>query len=352
MSLPRIEEDLFGVTAEGVEVVRYRLRNANGLMVALITYGATLTELHVPDRRGRLDDVVLGFDRLAGYERESPYFGSTVGRVAFRIADAQFVLDGRRYQLTRNDGPHHLHGGTKGFSWLPWQAELQREENAAAVRFTLHSPHAAEGYPGNLQATAVYRLTDQNELSIEFAAVADRPTPVNLTHHSYFNLAGAGSGDVLDHVVQIDAEDYSATDEATIATGEIVPVKNTPFDFRQPTPIGARTEGLAATGGGYDLAYLHRGCRGSLCRLATVYEPQCGRVMHVETTEPAIVFYTGNYLDGSLRGKGGAVYAKHAGFCLEPGGLPDAVNHPSFPSVILRPGQTYRHTCLYRFSTK
>jgi aldose 1-epimerase len=354
---PRVEATMisaqpFGDTTEGIRVDRYTLRNDHGLIVRLITWGATVTELHLPDRRGQLADVVLGFDRLPPYETESPYFGATIGRVAFRTARGRFVLDGTPHQLTLNDGPHHLHGGSVGFSSVVWQAEPLETEDGPAVKFQYHSPDGDQGYPGNFDASATYTLTHQNELRIDFTAAADRPTPVNMTHHSYFNLAGHASGDVLDHVLQIDADRYSVTDEATIATGDLADVAETPFDFIRPTVIGKRLGEIPGEPGGYDLAYLHNHAEGSLARVATVTEPVSGRTMDVLTTEPAIIFYTGNYLDGSLRGKAGATYRKQAGLCLEPGRLPDALNLPSFPSVIVRPPANYRHTCVYRFSAE
>ncbi len=344
MNNPGIEKDVFALTADGEQVDRYTLRNVNGLVLSLISYGATVTELHVPDRRGKLDDVVLGFDNLQQYETESPYFGATVGRVAFRISHGKFTLDGKPYNLTLNNGPHHLHGGPKGLSWVVWQSEPLQAEEGPAVKFTYLSPDGDQGYPGNLSVTVVYTLTKRDELKIDYTATTDQPTPVNLTNHTYFNLAGAASGNVLGHVFQIDADRYSLTDEAMIATGQLAPVGGTPMDFTKPTAADARGRQI----GGYDVAYLHNRPSGSPARMATVTESATGRAMEVHTTAPAIVFYTGNYLDGSLTGKG-AIYHKHAGFCLETGHLPDSVQHPNFPSIILRPGQTYRHTCVYRF---
>ncbi len=345
-----LEQDAFGRTADGVPVDRYTLRNARGAMVRLITYGATVTELWTPDRQGKLADVVLGFDDLAPYETQSPYFGCMVGRVAFRIAHSEFTLDGQQYQLTRNDGPHHLHGGVRGFSRVVWQAEPTSSNLGPAVKFTYSSPDGDQGYPGTLAVAVVYTLTEQGELKIDCTATTDRPTPVNLTHHSYFNLAGAGSGDVLGHMLQLDADRWITGEEPTIPTGEIAPVQNTPYDFIRPTPIGDRIDQAGGAIKGYDLCYLHNHPNGALARVATVRESLSGRTMEVSTTEPAIVLYTGNYLDGTLRGKNGAVYQKHAGLCLETGRPPDAVHQPAFPSTILRPEQTYRHTCVYRFS--
>jgi len=341
-----VEIDRFGVTADGRAVDRFTLRNASGMIVRIIGYGATITELLVPDRAGRLADVVLGFDTLRPYEQESPYFGGTVGRVAFRITNAAFDLDGRRHELTRNAGAHHLHGGERGFSKVVWEAEPIL--GAAAVRFRHRSPDGDQGYPGAVDAAVVYALTDDDELRIDYTATADRPTPINLTHHSYFNLAGAAAGDVLDHELCLDADRYSPTDATLTPTGAIRPVRGTPFDFQEPHRIGQRI----AAAGGYDLAYLRRAPGRELASVATLVEPGSGRRLEVLTTSPAVILYTGNYLDGTLTGKTGAVYRQHAGVCLETGHLPDSVNRPEFPSTILRPGATYRETCVYRFGAR
>jgi aldose 1-epimerase len=318
------------------------------MTVKIVTYGATVTELLVPDRQGKFADVVLGFDNLRQYETESPYFGCTVGRVGFRITNAQFTLDGKLYRLTRNAGQHHLHGGVKGLSKVVWRAEPQEGQNSPAVNFSYHSPAGDQGYPGNLDVAVVYALTEQNELRIDYTATTDQNTPVNLTHHSYFNLAGAASGDVLGHTLQLDADRYTPTDAATIPTGEIGTVRGTPFDFLARDKIGTRIGKV----GGYDLSYLRTEAGRELVRVATLEEPTSGRRMDVMTTSPAIILYTGNYLDGSRKGKDGVAYRKHAGVCLETGHLPDSVNQPSFPSTILHPGKTYRETCVYRFSTR
>ena len=319
-------------------------------MVRLITLGATVTELHVPDARQQFADVVLGFDDVAPYETQPVYFGCMVGRVAFRIAGGEFVLDGRRYQLPRNDGPHQLHGGPRGFSHAVWQAEPLATGPAPAVKFTHRSPDGDQGFPGGLDVAVVYTLTNDNELRIDATATTDQPTLINLTHHGYFNLAGAGSGDVLGHVVAVDADRWLPDAPSGVPSGEIASVKDTPFDFTQPTPLGARIHQTGGEPAGYDLCYLHRHGEGTLARVATVFDPSTGRRMEVFTTEPAIVMYTANYLDGSLPGKGGVYYGKHAAVCLETGRPPDAVHQPQFPSTILRPGETYRHTCVYRFS--
>jgi len=346
-----IERDAFGQTADGVAVDRYTLRKG-GMTVRLITYGATVTELWTPDRQGTLADVVLGFDRLSQYETQSPYFGCTVGRVAFRIAGGKFDLDGRSYQLALNEGSDHLHGGTKGFSHVVWRAEPLPDPASPAVRFTYRSPDGDQGYPGTLDTAVVYALTENGELRIEYTATTDRPTPLNLTHHSYFNLAGAGCGDILGHVLQMDADRWIPAEKPDLPSGEVAPVTGTPFDFTRPTAIGARIREISGPTQGYDLAYLHNYPDGNMARVATLHEPRSGRTMDVSTNEPAIILYTGNYLDGSLRGKRGVPYAQYAGVCLETGRPPDAVHHPSFPSTILRPGQVYRHTCVYQFSAR
>jgi aldose 1-epimerase len=298
--------------------------------------------------------------------------------VAFRIAGGRFELDGKTHQLTLNNGPHHLHGGTRGFSSLVWEAEPVERQDGPAVKLALTSPDGDQGYPGNLHVTVVYTLTHRNELAVDFAAATDRPTPINLTHHGYFNLAGPASTDVRGHVLRIDADRYSPLDDELTPTGTIESVEGTPLDFTNPTAIGARQDGC------YDLAYLHNhgskkgsgtvagtaGHRpkvgqvlrttvpdpflnhGSPAHVATAGDPETGRVMEVHTTAPAVIFYSGVYLDGTLRGKNGAVYPKHAGLCLETGHLPDSVHHAKFPSTILRPGETYRHRCIYRFGTR
>jgi aldose 1-epimerase len=379
MTQRSVQKDPFGVTAGGEAVERYTLRNAGGMTVRLIACGAAVSELWAPDRRGEPADVVLGFDNLAQYEdaKQNPYFGGTVGRMAFRITQGRFTLDGKVYQLSLNIPPHHLHGGTRGLSRVVWKAEPLAGDNQPAVRFRCRSLDGDQGYPGNLDVSVTYTLTDRNELKIDYAATTDRPTPVNLTHHSYFNLAGAGSGSVLGHVLELRASRYTPLDEKLIPTGKIVPVAATPFDFTKPTPIGARVQKPSQVADGYDLSYvLDRcgtaalGCPGSgpvegessagdqaqpgaaVLHAATLREPASGRVMEVFTTQPAVVLYTGNYLDGTVKGKRGAIYAKHAGVCLETAHLPDSVNQPAFPSVILQPGQTYRQTCVYRFSAR
>jgi aldose 1-epimerase len=350
MNTPAIQKDRFGTTADGAAIDRYTLRNAHGMTVRLINYGATVTELMTPDRNGKLADVALGFDNLAQYETESPYFGCTAGRVAFRITAGKFTLDGKPYSLTINAAPHHLHGGTKGLSKVVWHAEPLEGAAAPAVKFTHRSPDGDQGYPGNLDVTVVYTLTGENELKIEYTAVTDRPTPVNLTHHTYFNLNGAGRGTILDHVLQIPASRYPLLDGKGIPSGRIATVAGTPLDFRVPTAIGQRLQPGSEVAGGYDAAYLVDRPGPGPVLMATLTAPASGRRLDVLSTEPALVLYTGNYLDGTLHGKQHAVYGKHAGVCLETAHLPDSVNRPEFPPIILRPGETYRQTCIYRFS--
>lgn len=351
MNTTGVEQDLFGRMPDGTPVQRFTLRNALGMLVRAINYGAIVTEIQAPDRDGHLADVVLGFDNLEQYLATHPYFGCLVGRVAFRIAEGRFEIDGQPFQLALNPAgsPHHMHGGPVGFSRVLWQAEPVQGPDPA-VRFTYTSPDGDQGYPGTLHVTVLYTLTAHNELRIDMTAHGDRPTPINLTHHGYFNLRGAGQGTVLDHVIQLHADRYSVMGAAGIPTGELAPVAGTRFDFTRPTAIGARTDDQGQTG--YDLGYLHNRPHGWLATVASAYEPTTGRVLEMGTTEPAVIFYTGNALDGSLHGKGQAVYGRHAGFCLEPGRLPNAVRQPAFPDTILRPGDEYRHTCIYRFSTR
>lgn len=342
-----VEKTQFGTMPDGRPVDLYTLTNANGAVVKITNYGAIITELHVPDRGGRLGDVVLGFDNLAQYLAGHPYFGCTVGRVANRIAGAKFTLDGTTYTLAANNGLNHLHGGLKGFDKVLWEAEPQE---GASVKFSYTSPDGEEGYPGNLAVTVLMRWTDQNELVIDYTATTDKPTPVNLTNHSYFNLAC--EGDVLGHVLMLSASQYTPTDAALIPTGEIKSVAGTPLDFTTPTPIGARFDQLDTKPRGYDHNFVINRAGKGLALAARVFEPKTGRVMEVFTTEPGIQLYTGNFLDGSLKGKYGAVYYQHTGFCLETQHFPDAVNKPTFPSIILRPGQTYHQTTVYKFSVR
>ncbi len=342
----------FGKTADGTPVDLYVLTNAKGSTAKVMTYGAILTELHVADRDGKLDDVVLGFDNLKEYLAGHPMFGATVGRVANRIAKGKFTLDGKEYTLAINSSPNAIHGGRKGFDKVVWKAEALPKPDGVAVQFNYRSPDGEEGYPGNLLATVTYALTNDNELRITYAATTDKATPVNLTNHSYFNLGGARAGDVLGHVLMLAADEYTPADNTLIPTGEIKSVRGTPLDFTSPTPIGARIAELKPNPGGYDHNFVVRGGGKSPVLAARVYEPKTGRVMELFTTEPGVQLYTANFLDGKRKGKGAIAYGKHQAFCLETQHFPDSVNHPNFPSTILRPGETYTQTTVYKFSTK
>jgi aldose 1-epimerase len=336
----------FGILPDKSKVTRFSLANQHGVTASVINYGATLVALEAPDRRGRLADITLGFDNLDGYIRHnSPYFGCIVGRCANRIAYGRFHLDGREYRLATNDGVHHLHGGRKGFDKAYWQAEAGTGKNPS-VRFTYQSPDGEEGYPGNLSVAVVYTLTDNDELVIDYTATTDKPTPVNLTNHSYFNLADSDT--ILDHELMIASTRFVPVDDTLIPTGGIEPVEGTPMDFTKPTRIGQRIEELKGDPGGYDHTYVLDGRGDTVSLAARVREPRSGRVLEVRTTEPGIQFYTGNFLNGSVTGKRGHAYPRRGGFCLEAQHLPDAVNQPAFPSVMLRPQQTYRQKTVFR----
>lgn len=315
-----------------------------------MNYGATLVSMEAPDRNGKTADVLLGFDTLEEYvEHNGPYFGSVIGRFANRIAHGRFTLDGAEYQLATNNGPNHLHGGIKGFDKVYWQAEPS-EGRQASVKFTYLSRDGEEGYPGNLTATIQYTLADQNELRLEYSATTDKATPVNLTNHAYFNLAG--DGDVLGHELTIVGDRYLPVDDELIPTGEIKPVKDTPMDFTRPMAIGSRFSELDDDPVGYDHSYVLRDSGKNPALAARAFDPQSGRVFEVRTTAPAVQLYTANFLDGTIRGKAGRFYGQHTGFCLETQHLPDSVNQPQFPSVILRPGQTYSQKTSFRFSVQ
>ena len=334
----------------GEAVTRYVLKNSSGTTAVLIDHGATLIGLEVPDRDGNSADIVLGFDRVEPYTGASPYMGATVGRYANRIALGKFSLDGEDYTLATNNDPNHLHGGDVGFDKVMWEGEPIEGDHGVGVRFTYLSQDGEEGYPGNLQITVTYTLDATNELRIEYEAETDAATHVNLTHHSYFNLAGATSGStVLDHVLTIAAASYTPGDETFIPTGEIAPVEGTPLDFRTPYAIGDRIDSVE---GGYDHNFVLDSQDGSLSLAAKVVHPGTGRVMEIYTTEPGLQFYTGNFLDGTLTGKGGTVYERNFGFCLEAQKYPDTPNKPGFPTSVLRPGETYRQTTIHRFSTE
>ncbi len=350
-----ITRTAFGTTADGTAVDLFTLTNARGVEVRAMTYGATIVSLRTPDRGGRLGDIVLGYPTLAGYLAQSPYFGAVVGRYGNRIARGRFSLDGKAYQLATNNGPNHLHGGVKGFDKVVWSAEPAESDSSAAVTFSYVSPAGEEEYPGTLHARVTYTLTDRDELRVDYLATTDQATPVNLTQHSYFNLAGAGTRDILGHELMIAADHYTPVDATLIPTGEIAPVAGTPFDFRTPTAIGARIDQndvQLQNGKGYDHNWvLNRAgaAEGALVHAARVSEPTTGRTLDVFTNEPGIQFYSGNFLDGTITGKDGRVYRHRYGFCLETQHFPDSPNHPNFPSTILRPGREYRSTTVFQF---
>ncbi|GAB3525775.1 galactose mutarotase [Pontibacter brevis] len=348
-----IKQEPFGTTPEGEEATLYTLTNANGMQVQITNYGATITSVLVPDREGEMGDVVLGFDSLGGYftpeyVKSGPYFGAIVGRYGNRIAKGRFTLNGEEYQLATNNGENHLHGGNKGFDKVMWEAEPLQGQNS--VRFTYVSPDGEEGYPGKLTSAVTYTLTNDNEIRIDYQATTDKATPVNLTNHSYFNLAAGEAEDALGHVVTLNADKYTVVDESLIPTGELRNVEGTVMDFREPQTIGARVNQVE--GGGYDHNYVLNGEKGEMKKAATVYEPTSGRVMEVFTTEPGIQFYSGNFLDGTITGSGNQTYKKHYGFALETQHFPDSPNQPEFPSTILEPGETYESTTVYKFSTR
>ncbi|GAA3944496.1 aldose epimerase family protein [Hymenobacter algoricola] len=342
----------FGQLTTGDGVRLYTLTNARGLRAAISNYGGTLTSLLVPDRSGTLGNVVLGFEALSDYQsppylQANPYFGALIGRYGNRIAHGRFALDGRQYQLAQNNGPSHLHGGRQGFDKVVWAAETGSGPDGATLTLTYHSRAGEEGYPGNLDVTVVYTLTDDNALRIAYSAVSDQATPLNLTNHAYFNLNHDAGTDILGHELTLRAGRYTVVDDTLIPTGELRAVADTPFDFRTPHPIGAR---LSQVPGGYDHNWVLDAAPGPVA--ATVYEPVSGRTLHVVTDQPGVQFYTGNFLDGTLTGRHGVRYGKHAGFCLETQHFPDSPNQPAFPSTILRPGHTYQTTTEYRFGVQ
>jgi aldose 1-epimerase len=346
----------FGKTADGQPVELFTLTNAHGIQVQLTNYGGIITSLKTPDRSGRFDDIVLGYDSLSGYLHSSPYFGAIVGRYGNRIAKGRFTLDAVTYRLAVNNGPNSLHGGIRGFDKVVWKAEPFRNDGAEGVALEYTSADMEEGYPGSLRARVTYTLTDDNRLIVDYQATSDKPTPVNLTQHSYWNLGGDGSRDILAHVLTINADSMTPVDSTLIPTGEISPVAGTPFDFRTPMAIGARIDQRQNTqiryGGGYDHNFvLNRGgaAADSLVHAAHVAEPSTGRTLDIFTTEPGIQFYSGNFLDGTITGKAGHVYKYRYGLALETQHYPDSPNHPNFPSTILRPGRQYRSRTVFAF---
>jgi len=347
-----IKKESFGQTADGTPVHLYTLTNDRGLEVKITNYGGIIVSVITPDRAGKPGDVTLGFDTLAEYVEKSPYFGCITGRFANRIAQGKFTLNGVEYTLPQNNGPNSLHGGLKGFDKVVWSAQEFENDRGVGLTLTYLSPDGEEGYPGNLSVTVVYTLTNDNELKLDYAATTDQPTVVNLTNHAYFNLAG--TGDILGHELLLKADKITPIDDTLIPTGDLRSVAGTPLDFRQPTAVGARIEQddeQLRLAGGYDHNFVLDNLDGKLVLAARVKEPTTGRVLEVYTTEPGIQFYSGNFLDGTITGKGGTVFHKRTGFCLETQHYPDSPNQPSFPSTALNPGEKYSQTTIFKFST-
>ena len=352
----KMQKQTFGKTEDGQQADLYTLTNKNGVQVTITNYGATVVSLRVPDRNGQLADVALGYDNVKDYETGKAYFGTTVGRYANRIAHGKFTLNGATYTLPKNDGDNSLHGGSKGFSKRFWTAREVSARNGQALELRYLSKDGEEGYPGNLSVTVVFTLTNNNELKIDYSATTDKDTVLNLTNHSYFNLAGQGSGEILSHQLTLHADRFTPVDATLIPTGELRTVKGTPFDFTHATEIGARInqdDQQLKVGRGYDHNWvLNQSKSGELTLAAELYEAKSGRVVEVRTTEPGIQFYTGNFLDGTAHGKENKVYNYRTGLCLETQHFPDSPNHPDFPSTVLKPGQHFHSTTIYKFSTR
>jgi aldose 1-epimerase len=348
----RIERRPWGTNSEGREVELIALAREGAPAVTVTTHGASVVSIVVPDRDGKTADVVLGYQDLAGYLGDTAFLGVVVGRYANRIARGEFTLDGKRHSLARNNGPNHLHGGPRGFHRRLWSPRVESGPGGDVLELTYISVDGEEGYPGTLSATVTYSLTADGGLRLDYAATTDAPTVVNLTNHSYFNLAGEGSGDVLGHEMRIEADAFTPVDETLIPTGDIRSVEGTPLDFRSPTLIGQRVDAThpqLQAGGGYDNNFVVRGEPGELRLAARVYEPVSGRLLEALTTQPGLQLYSGNFLDGTMVGKSGRPYERRSGFCLETQHFPDSPNQPAFPSTVLRPGERYRQTTVYRF---
>ncbi len=351
-----MEKKVFGTTADGKTADLYTLKNKTGMQVSITNFGATVVSIMVPDKAGKMADVALGYDDLAGYELNKNYLGVLVGRYGNRIAHGKFSIDGTEYTLAKNNGDNSLHGGIKGFNKAMWEAKDVSKGGEAAVEMKYVSKDSEEGYPGNLSVTVVYTLTNKNELKIDYSATTDKKTVVNLTNHTYFNLAGQGNGDILKQDLMINADTFTPVDSGLIPTGELKKVEGTPFDFRKATAIGARIEAndeQIKLGGGYDHNFvLNRKAATGLSLAARASDAASGRAMEVWTTEPGVQFYTGNFLDGSFKGKGGIAYQKRTALCLETQHFPDSPNHPSFPTTLLKPGAKYHTTTVYKFEAK
>lgn len=355
-SAARLRATPFGRTADGQALQLFTLTNRHGLEVRVMNYGGIIVSLRTPDRQGRFDDIVLGHDGASGYFTNRAFFGAVAGRYANRIARGLFTLDGATYRLATNDGANHLHGGVRGWDQQVWSADPFNDARGVGLVLHYTSADGDEGYPGRVQAAVTYLVTDDNELRVEYHATTDKPTVINLTQHSYFNLAGVrAAAPILDHVLTINADRYTPVDAGLIPTGVLAPVAGTPFDFRTATPIGARIEAdheQLRLGRGYDHNFVLNRDGAGLSLAAAVYEPTTGRTLEVRTTEPGLQFYTGNFLDGTVTGKGGVRYARRTGFCLETQHFPDSPNQPSFPSPVVRPGVPYHSTTVFRFGAR
>lgn len=343
-----VEKSFFGLTHEGDSAMLYTLKNEKDYIVKITNYGCIITEIHTPDREGKMDNIALGFDNLEKYLAGHPYMGAVVGRYGNRIAKAQFTLDGETYQLAVNNMSNALHGGIRGFDKVVWDPEVISCEDRAALQLTYISPDGEEGYPGTLKATVTYELL-MDQLFITYEAEADKPTVLNLTNHSYFNLAGEGT--ILDHILYINASRYTPVDEELIPTGELANVEGTPFDFRKPQRIGERIEETGGNPVGYDHNYVLDGTEGEKVLAAKVMDPKSGRILEVTTTEPGVQFYTGNFLDGSLESNG-RVFSQYSGMCLETQHFPDSPNQPDFPSTVLRPGEKFVSQTIFKFGVE
>jgi aldose 1-epimerase len=351
----QVRKESFGQTGDGRPVDLFTLTNSKGLEIRAINYGGIIVSLRVPDKSGNLGDIVLGYDKVDGYLQNPTYFGAIVGRYANRIANATFTLDGVKYTLAKNDGPNSLHGGLNGFNKQLWEAKEFKNGKGVGVAFSYLSKDGEEGYPGNLKVKVIYTLTDDNQLIVDYEATTDKATPLNLSQHTYFNLAGEGNGDILGHHLLLNADRFTPVDKTLIPTGELRAVQGTPMDFSKPTTIGARINDdyeQLVLGHGYDHNWVINRKDNSLTRAAMVHEPTSGRVLEVLTTEPGVQFYSGNFLDGTITGKNGHVYKQRYGFCLETQHFPDSPNHPDFPSTILRPGKTFHSQTVFKFSTE
>ncbi len=346
-----ITKNKFGITPEGQEVFVFTLMNTNGIKAKIINFGAAITELYVPDKNNNFDDIVLGFADLKGYLKNEPYFGCVVGRVANRIARGKFSIENKNYQVPINNGNNCLHGGVKAFHKVFWNANIESIQETPSIVFSYESKNGEEGFPGNLLVKLTYTLTNANELIINYEATSDQTTPVNLTNHSYFNLAGAKSANILNHELYLNADRYAPSNDELIPLGKYLPVRGTPLDFTLPHKIGERINHIRSTPVGYDHSYILNGKHEKVLG-ARVVDPTSGRIMEVFTNQPSIQLYTSNFLNGTIEGKDGVFYRQYQGLCLETQHLPDSVNQPYFPSILLKPGETYRHVAIHKFLTK